>query len=190
MYTITDIVAREILDSRGNPTVEVDVYLSSRRHGPRRGALRRLHGRARSRRTARRRRKRYLGKGVLKAVDNVNSIIAPELIGYDVREQFASTRRMIDARRHPQQGEARAPTPSSACAWPAPRPRRTACELPLYRYIGGAARHGAARAHDEHPERRRSTPTTTWTSRSSWSCPWAHRTSPRRCGWAPRSSTP
>ncbi|MDF1552740.1 MAG: phosphopyruvate hydratase, partial [Deferrisomatales bacterium] len=87
MYTITDIVAREILDSRGNPTVEADVHLSSGIIG--RAAV--PSGASTGEHEAVELRdgddSRYLGKGVLKAVENVNATIAPELIGYDVREQ-------------------------------------------------------------------------------------------------------
>ena len=84
--TITDIKAREILDSRGNPTVEVDVKLKS-------GVVGRASvpsGASTGTREALELRdndKRYMGKGVLKAVNNVNNIIKPKLIGMDAANQ-------------------------------------------------------------------------------------------------------
>ncbi len=85
MFSITDVIAREILDSRGNPTVEAEVHLSSGIVG--RAAV--PSGASTGEHEAVELRdgddSRYLGKGVLKAVENVNSIIAPELLGFDVR---------------------------------------------------------------------------------------------------------
>src|SRR6056297_2210249 len=85
--TIVDVYAREILDSRGNPTVEVEVILEDGTYG--RAAV--PSGASTGQYEAVELRDggdRYLGKGVLKAVENVNEIIAPEIIGYDVREQI------------------------------------------------------------------------------------------------------
>lgn len=88
MPYITDVYAREILDSRGNPTVEVEVTTESGftgraivPSGASTGAYEALELRDDDS-------KRYLGKGVLKAVQNVNDIIAPEIIGYDVTSQM------------------------------------------------------------------------------------------------------
>ncbi|HRX91546.1 MAG TPA: phosphopyruvate hydratase, partial [Candidatus Izemoplasmatales bacterium] len=96
MPNITSINAREVLDSRGNPTVEVEVYTES-------GAFGRAivpSGASTGEREAIELRdgdkSRYLGKGVLKAVRNVNEIIAPELIGYDVTMQTYIDKVMID----------------------------------------------------------------------------------------------
>ena len=95
MVKIKKIAAREILDSRGNPTVEVDVVLEQ-------GALGRAavpSGASTGSREAVELRdgdkKRFLGKGVLKAVDNVNKIIAPELIGKDASKQQEIDQLMI-----------------------------------------------------------------------------------------------
>ncbi|HHU80209.1 MAG TPA: phosphopyruvate hydratase [Acholeplasmataceae bacterium] len=96
MPFITDVYAREVLDSRGNPTVEVEVYTESGAFGRaivpsgastgEHEAVELRDGNA----------KRYLGKGVLKAVENVNNIIAPEIIGYDVTQQVTIDKIMIE----------------------------------------------------------------------------------------------
>ena len=87
MSKVKQVKAREILDSRGNPTVEVDVVLDSRILG--RAAV--PSGASTGSREAVELRdgdkNRYLGKGVLKAVENVNKIIAPEIIGKDPTKQ-------------------------------------------------------------------------------------------------------
>ena len=137
MYTITDIVAREILDSRGNPTVEADVHLSSGvigRAAVPSGASTGEHEAVELRDGDA---SRYLGKGVLKAVDNVNATIAPELIGYDVREQVQIDLLLREVDGTPNKEKMGANGilgVSLACAKAAAQ----ACEIPLYRYIGGA----------------------------------------------------
>jgi enolase len=96
MSEIVDIYAREILDSRGNPTLEVDVFLESGAFG--RAAV--PSGASTGEREALELRDgdkaRYLGKGVLKAVDNVNNVIADELIGMDADDQVAIDRKMLE----------------------------------------------------------------------------------------------
>ena len=96
MSEIVDIFAREILDSRGNPTVEVEVYLES-------GAMGRAavpSGASNGEREALELRdgdkSRYLGKGVLKAVENVNEIIAEVLIGWEASDQVGIDRKLIE----------------------------------------------------------------------------------------------
>jgi enolase len=96
MPFITDIYAREVLDSRGNPTVEVEVYTESGAFGRAivpSGASTGEHEAVELRDGDK---ARYLGKGVLKAVDNVNEVIAPELIGYDVTNQVGIDQAMIE----------------------------------------------------------------------------------------------
>ena len=96
MPFITDIYAREVLDSRGNPTVEVEVYTESGAFGRAivpSGASTGEHEAVELRDGDK---ARYLGKGVLKAVDNVNDVIAPELIGYDVTNQVGIDQRMLE----------------------------------------------------------------------------------------------
>ncbi|RKY57837.1 MAG: phosphopyruvate hydratase, partial [Candidatus Latescibacterota bacterium] len=96
MSEIVEVRAREILDSRGNPTVEVDVILESGVMG--RAAV--PSGASTGTREALELRdgdkSRYLGKGVTKAVKNVNERIAPELIGMESTDQAAVDRRMIE----------------------------------------------------------------------------------------------
>src|SRR5437868_6900206 len=96
MGFITDIIARQVLDSRGNPTVEVDVHTSE-------GALGRAavpSGASTGKHEAAELRdgdkKKYLGKGVLKAVSNVNDIIAEDLYGWDITDQRGIDKAMND----------------------------------------------------------------------------------------------
>ena len=96
MSTIDFIEAREILDSRGNPTVEVDVYLEDGSFGRAAvpsGASTGVHEACELRDGDK---KRFLGKGTLKAVENVNKIIAPALEGLDALDQVAIDRLMIE----------------------------------------------------------------------------------------------
>src|SRR5699024_11258504 len=87
MTLITDVYAREVLDSRGNPTVEVEVYTESGAFGralvPRGASI----GEYEAVELRDGDKSRYLGKGVQKAVGNVNELIAPEIIGMDVTRQ-------------------------------------------------------------------------------------------------------
>ncbi len=136
MTTIVDIVGREILDSRGNPTVEVDVYLESGfmgRAAVPSGASTGEHEAVEMRDGDK---NRYLGKGVLSAVDNVNERIAEELIDFDAADQVGIDNFLISLDGTPNKSELGANAMlgvSLACA--------KACaetfELPLYRYIGG-----------------------------------------------------
>ena len=94
--TIIDVFSREILDSRGNPTIEVDVILgdgfrgrAAVPSGASTGAYEAVEMRDKDE-------ERYLGKGVRNAVNNVNNIIGPELIGFDSRDQALIDRKMIE----------------------------------------------------------------------------------------------
>jgi enolase len=96
MSEIFDVYAREILDSRGNPTVEVEVELESGAFGVAQvpsGASTGVHEAIELRDSDP---KRYLGKGVLKAVENVNEIIAPKIIGYDATDQLLIDKLLIE----------------------------------------------------------------------------------------------
>ena len=96
MTIINDIFAREIMDSRGNPTIEVEVFLEDGTVGRAAvpsGASTGVHEAVELRDGDK---SRYLGKGVLKAVDNVNTIISPELIGFDATDQAGIDLLMID----------------------------------------------------------------------------------------------
>ncbi|MBJ8191646.1 phosphopyruvate hydratase, partial [Bacillus cereus] len=95
MTIISDVYAREVLDSRGNPTVEVEVYLESGAIGSAivpSGASTGAHEAVELRDNDK---SRYLGKGVLQAVKNVNEIIAPEVIGLDAVNQVEIDTLMI-----------------------------------------------------------------------------------------------
>ncbi|MDK2972396.1 MAG: enolase [Candidatus Sumerlaeota bacterium] len=136
MTMIESILAREVLDSRGNPTVEVEVLLES-------GALGRAmvpSGASTGENEALELRDgdkgRYLGKGVTKAVDNVNNVIAPELLDMDATEQVAIDNRMIELDGTPTKSKLGA----NAILGVSMAVARAAAEsvgLPLYQYIGG-----------------------------------------------------
>ncbi|HHT90494.1 MAG: phosphopyruvate hydratase [Bacillota bacterium] len=135
---IDDILAREVLDSRGNPTVEVEVFLVDGTtgraivpSGASTGAFEAVELRDGDK-------GRYLGKGVQKAVENVEDMIAPELVGLNVLEQVALDQIMIDLDGTPNKGKLGANAilgVSLACAHAA----ANYLGLPLYRYIGGVA---------------------------------------------------
>lgn len=135
MSTINAIVAREILDSRGNPTVECDVYLDSGVMG--RAAV--PSGASTGIREAlelRDKDSRYGGKGVMKAVENIHAKIQPALIGFDVTQQASIDTQMIedDGTENKSNFGANAILGvSMACA----RAAANYCGLPLYRYLGG-----------------------------------------------------
>ena len=136
MTIITDIIAREILDSRGNPTIEVEVHLDGGSIG--RAAV--PSGASTGEREAVELRdgdkKRYLGKGVLKAVKNITDKIAPELLGMDGRDQIGIDRKMIalDGTKFKRKLGANALLGVSLAVAKA---AADASLLPLYRYIGG-----------------------------------------------------
>ncbi len=139
MYTrIERIHAREILDSRGNPTVEVEVTLEGGafgRAGVPSGASTGVHEALELRDGDK---KRYGGKGVKKAVGNVNNQIAAALTGMDALDQGAIDRAMIelDGTPHKETFGANAILGVSLAA---ARAAADACELPLFRYLGGAS---------------------------------------------------
>ena len=136
MSTIIDVYAREILDSRGNPTIEVEVTTES-------GAFGRAmvpSGASTGEREALELRdgdkSRFLGKGVLKAVANVNDIIAEEVIGMDVTDQVAIDNKMIELDGTKDKSKLGANAilgVSLACAHAA----ADYYGMPLYRYLGG-----------------------------------------------------
>ncbi len=137
MTAIVDVYAREILDSRGNPTVEVDVTLETGvlgRAAVPSGASTGAHEAVELRDGDA---SRYLGKGVLQAVDAVNGEIGDALAGVDVEDQCMIDRAMIDLDGTPNKGRLGA----NAILGVSLAVARAAAEeagLPLYRYIGGA----------------------------------------------------
>ena len=140
MSRIAEIRAREILDSRGNPTVEVDVALESGARG--RAAV--PSGASTGTREALELRdgdkKRYLGKGVSKAVANVRTVLAPSLLGRDAADQVGIDRRMIALDGTPNKGTLGA-NAILGVSLAVAKAAAAEAGLPLYRYLGGASAH-------------------------------------------------
>ena len=140
MSTIDFIEAREILDSRGNPTVEVDVYLEDGSFGRAAvpsGASTGVHEACELRDGDK---KRFLGKGTLKAVENVNKIIAPALEGLDALDQVAIDRLMIELDGTPNKSKLGA----NAILGTSMAVARAAADflgVPLYMYLGSYHHH-------------------------------------------------
>lgn len=136
MAMITDVYAREILDSRGNPTVEVEVYLEdgtiSRAAVPS-GASTGMFEAVELRDGDK---SRYLGKGVLKAVENVNDIIGPAIIGYDATEQVAIDKIMIELDGTPNKGKLGA-NAILGVSMAVAKAAAESLDLPLFQYLGG-----------------------------------------------------
>ncbi len=136
MPNITSIHAREVLDSRGNPTVEVEVLTESGAFGRAIVPSGASTGEYEAIELRDGDKSRYLGKGVLKAVNNVNEIIAPALIGYDVTMQAFLDKLMIELDGTPNKAKLGANAilgVSLACA----RAAADYVGLPLYLYLGG-----------------------------------------------------
>ncbi len=136
MTAIIDIFAREILDSRGNPTVEVDVTLEDGTMGRAAvpsGASTGAHEAVEKRDGDK---GRYLGKGVLEAVAAVNGELAENLVGEDATEQLAIDRMMIELDGTPNKSRLGANAILGVSLAVAKAAAETA-GLPLYRYIGG-----------------------------------------------------
>ncbi|HSR49439.1 MAG TPA: phosphopyruvate hydratase [Acidobacteriota bacterium] len=134
--TIEYIQAREILDSRGNPTVEVEVVLEDGAHGSAivpSGASTGEHEAVELRDGDE---NRYLGKGVLKAVENVNTIIAEELDDEDAYDQTAIDQRLIDLDGTPNKGRLGA-NAILGVSLAVAKASAASFGLPLYRYLGG-----------------------------------------------------
>ena len=136
MTIISDVFAREILDSRGNPTIEVEVWTEGGGYGragvpsgASTGAFEAVELRDGDK-------SRYLGKGVMTAVDNVNNIIATELIGRDSVEQVSIDKMLIELDGTPNKGKLGANAilgVSMACA----KAAANTLGIPLYQYLGG-----------------------------------------------------
>jgi enolase len=136
MSYISEIFSRQILDSRGNPTVEVDVITDEGALGRAAvpsGASTGIHEAVELRDGDK---KKYLGKGVLKAVKNVNDIIAPALLGNDVADQTGIDELMIQLDGTPNKGKLGA-NAILAVSMAVAKAAAEEAALPLYRYIGG-----------------------------------------------------
>ncbi len=138
MTTIVDVAAREILDSRGNPTIEVDVYLEA-------GVLGRAaipSGASTGEHEAVELRdgdpERFGGKGVLKAVENVNETIAEEIVGLDAADQAYIDKVLIDLDGTPNKSNLGA-NAILGVSLAVCKAAAEAFELPLYQYIGGVS---------------------------------------------------
>jgi enolase len=136
MSYIAEIFARQILDSRGNPTVEVDVVTDEGAMGRAAvpsGASTGVHEAVELRDADK---KVYVGKGVLKAVDHVNSIIGPEIVGYDVADQTGIDQLMIELDGTPNKSKFGANS-ILAVSMAVAKAAAEEASLPLFRYVGG-----------------------------------------------------
>lgn len=133
---ITDILARQIMDSRGNPTVEVDVYLEDGTMGRAAvpsGASTGMHEAVELRDGDK---ACYMGKGVLKAVDNVNNCIAPEVVGMNVFDQVGIDTAMIELDGTPNKAKFGA-NAILGVSMAVAKAAAIQLGLPLYQYLGG-----------------------------------------------------
>lgn len=188
MAQITRVHARQILDSRGQPTVEVEVDLTSGATGRAAvpsGASTGMHeavelrdGEASA----------YGGKSVLKAVANVEDELFGALVGLDADDQATIDRTMNQLDGTPNKGRLGA-NAILGCSLAVADAAANDAGLPLYRYIGGARAHRMPVPLMNILNGGR-TPTTRWISRSSWSHRSAHARSPRPCGWGRRCTRP
>lgn len=140
MSAIADIIAREILDSRGNPTVEVEVLTEDGYFGRAAVPSGASTGKYEAVELRDGEKERYLGKGVQKAVDNVEEIIADHLIGEEVTDQRYLDQLMLDLDGTPNKSKLGANAilgVSLAIA----KAAAEECGMPLYRYIGGSNAH-------------------------------------------------
>jgi enolase len=136
MSYISEIFARQILDSRGNPTVEVDVITDEGALGRAAvpsGASTGVHEAVELRDNDK---KKYVGKGVLKAVSNVNKTIAPVLLGYDVADQTGIDEMMIQLDGTANKGKLGA-NAMLAVSMAVAKAAAEEASLPLFRYVGG-----------------------------------------------------
>ena len=138
--TIQSVIAREILDSRGNPTVEADVILDDGTFATAAVPSGASTGENEAIELRDGDKSRYLGKGVLKAVENVNKIIAPAMIGLDATMQEQIDRRMLELDGTPNKARLGANAILSVSV-AAAKAAAMFCESPLYRYLGGADAH-------------------------------------------------
>ncbi len=138
--TITVIHGREILDSRGNPTVEVEVVLADGSWGRAAvpsGASTGVHEALELRDGDK---SRYNGKGVLRAVENVNTVLAEEFVGWDATEQKAIDQRMLELDGTPNKSKLGA-NAILGVSLAVAKAAAASLQLPLYRYLGGVYAH-------------------------------------------------
>ena len=136
MAYIEDVIAREVLDSRGNPTVEVEVLLEDGSLGRAivpSGASTGVHEAVELRDGDE---TRYLGKGTLKAVENVNEIIADEVIGWEATDQIGLDKLLIEMDGTENKGKLGA-NAILGVSMATARAAAESCGLPLFQYLGG-----------------------------------------------------
>lgn len=136
MAVITDVYAREIMDSRGNPTVEVEVYLEDGTIGRAAVPSGASTGQFEAVELRDSESSRYLGKGVLQAVANVNDIIGPAILGFDGSEQVAIDRIMIELDGTPNKAKLGA-NAILGVSMAVARAAAESYDLPLFQYLGG-----------------------------------------------------
>ncbi|MBE3575055.1 MAG: phosphopyruvate hydratase [Firmicutes bacterium] len=140
MSTIMEVVGREILDSRGNPTVEVEVSLDDGAFGRAAVPSGASTGTFEAVELRDGDKARYGGKGVLKAVQNVNEIIAPEVEGMDARDQVAIDKALIELDGTPNKSRLGA-NAILGVSLAVAKAAANSADLPLYQYFGGATAH-------------------------------------------------
>ena len=136
MAVITDVYAREIMDSRGNPTVEVEVYLEDGTIGRAAVPSGASTGQFEAVELRDSESSRYLGKGVLQAVANVNEIIGPAILGFDASEQVAIDGVMIELDGTPNKAKLGA-NAILGVSMAVARAAAESYDLPLFQYLGG-----------------------------------------------------
>jgi enolase len=137
MSEIMDVTGREIIDSRGNPTIEVDVFLSTGDIGRASSPSGASTGEREAVELRDRNKKRYSGKGVLKAVENVSRIVAPQMIGMDVLDQTGIDSLLIEIDGTADKSRLGGNT-TTAVSVAAAKAAAAFMHMPLYRYLGGA----------------------------------------------------
>ena len=138
LFSISDVHAREILDSRGNPTVEVQISLNNGIHGRSSVPSGASTGEHEAWELRDGDRDRFLGRGVMKAVNNINETIRPELLGCDISEQVMIDQKLLklDGTENKKNFGANAILGVSLAVSHA---AANAFQLPLYRYLGGVS---------------------------------------------------
>ncbi len=136
MTEIIDVKAREILDSRGNPTVEVDIELACGAVGRAAVPSGASTGKREALELRDKQQKRFGGKGVAKAVENVISIIGPSIKGRDALEQLTIDKQIVDLDGTPNKSKLGA-NATLGVSMAVARAAASASGLPLYRYLGG-----------------------------------------------------
>ena len=136
MAVITDVYAREIMDSRGNPTIEVEVYLEDGTIGRAAVPSGASTGQFEAVELRDSESPRYLGKGVLQAVANVNDIIGPAILGFDASEQVAIDGLMIELDGTPNKAKLGA-NAILGVSMAVARAAAESYDLPLFQYLGG-----------------------------------------------------